>query len=188
MGPTRGDVTRLLARWADGDRAALDALMPVVRGELRRIADAHLRSERIGRALQPTALVHEAWLRLQRQEQLDFDQRKQFYALAAQALRRVLVDLARAAAAYRRGGVTITALTGDDAADVDRTIDLLALDQALEQLAETSQRQASVIELRYFGGLAVEEMADVLGVSPATITREQRTAEAFLANDMSAPW
>ena len=181
-----GDVTQLLARWADGERAALDALMPVVYAELRKIADAFLRRERSGHTLQPTALVHEAWLRLVRQDQPSFDHRKQFYALAAQMMRRILVDHARTVNAEKRGGGLVRT-TLEEAVEVcaDRTVEFLVLDEALTRLARVSARQAQVIELRYFGGMNVEEMAGLLGVSPATISRDQRTAEAWLSHAMS---
>ena len=183
----RADVTELLVRWAGGDRAALDALMPVVYVELRKIADAYLRRERAGHTLQPTALVHEAWMRLVRQDQPSFEHRKQFFALAAQVMRRILVDHARAVHAEKRGGGAVKELpTISGAAVADSTVELLALDQALEQLARVSARQAQVIELRYFGGLNLEEMATLLGVSPATVSRDQRTAEAWLSHAMSA--
>lgn len=181
-----GDVTQLLARWAGGERAALDALMPVVYAELRKIADAFLRRERSGHTLQPTALVHEAWLRLVRQDQPSFDHRKQFYALAAQMMRRILVDHARTVNAEKRGGGLVRT-TLEEAVEVcaDRTVEFLVLDEALTRLARVSARQAQVIELRYFGGMNVEEMAGLLGVSPATISRDQRTAEAWLSHAMS---
>jgi RNA polymerase sigma factor (TIGR02999 family) len=183
-----GDVTQLLARWVGGDREALDALMPVVYAELRKIARAYLRQERTGHTLQPTALVHEAWLRLVRQDQLHFDHRKQFYALAAQVMRRILVDHARALAADKRGGgARKTAIENVSIPGRDLTIELIALDEALDQLARVSPRQARVIELRYFAGLNVEEMAELLDVSPATISRDQKTAEAWLGHAMSDP-
>jgi RNA polymerase sigma-70 factor, ECF subfamily len=177
-----GDVTQLLAQWSEGDRGALDALMPVVYGELRKIADAYLRRERSGHTLQPTALVHEAWMRLVRQDQPSFEHRTQFYALAAQVMRRILVDHARTVNADKRGGGAQKAPLHEAVAQFDdHTVEFLALDQALDQLARVSARQAQVIELRYFGGLTVEEIAAMLNVSPATISRDQKTAEAWLA-------
>jgi RNA polymerase sigma factor (TIGR02999 family) len=188
MAEIPGEVTGLLARWADGDQSALDALMPIVYGELRKIADAYLRRERATHTLQPTALVNEAWLRLARQHGVTFDHRKQFYALAAQAMRRILVDHARALGADKRGGgARRTTLSADVSAGANRTIELLALDEALEQLARVSPRQAHVIELRYFGGLTVEEIGSLVGVSPATVSREQKTAEAWLGHVLSRP-
>jgi RNA polymerase sigma factor (TIGR02999 family) len=176
-----GEITQLLSRWANGDRAALDALMPVVYAELRAIADAYLRRERTGHTLQPTALVHEAWLRLAKQQPASFEHRKQFYALAAQAMRRILVDHARMAAADKRGGGAARMPLDETMLSLpDRHVELLALDQALDQLSRISQRQAQIIELRYFGGLNLEETAGLLGLSPATISRDQRSAEAWL--------
>jgi RNA polymerase sigma factor (TIGR02999 family) len=183
-----GEVTHLLARWAEGDRAALDALTPIVYGELRKIADAFIRRERSGHTLQPTALVHEAWLRLMKQDQPSFDHRKQFYALAAQMMRRILVDHARAVNADKRGGgSTRTELDPDHVVDIGagRIVEFLALDQALTQLARVSARQAQVIELRYFAGLNLEEISSLLGISAATISRDQRSAEAWLSHVMA---
>jgi RNA polymerase sigma factor (TIGR02999 family) len=183
-----GDVTQLLARWVEGDRAALEALIPVVYAELRAIAGAYLRRERTGHTLQPTALVHEAWLRLVHQDPLKFDHRKQFYALSAQIMRRILVDHARAVNADKRGGGRVkTGLDGLSVACHDRTIDLISLDEALDQLAVVSPRQARIIELRYFTGLNGEETSEILGVSAATISREQKMAEAWLGHAMSNP-
>src|SRR5262245_1548977 len=180
-----GDVTQLLDRWATGDRGALDALMPVLDAELRKIADAYLRRQGSGHALQPTALVHEAWLRLVRQDRPGFDHRKQFYALAAQVMRRILVDHARAAGADKRGNGLKTALEDSISGQPSQVVELIALDEALTRLAEVSPRQVQIIELRYFGGLNGEEMADVLGVSPATASRDQKAAEAWLGHVLS---
>jgi RNA polymerase sigma-70 factor, ECF subfamily len=181
-----GNVTQLLAQWANGDRDALDALIPVVYAELRTIADAYLRRERSGHTLQPTALVHEAWLRLVKQDPVGFEHRKQFYALAAQAMRRILVDHARSAAADKRGGGAAKTPLDEAVVPVaDRHVELLVLDQAMEHLSRVSERQAQIIELRYFGGLNLEEIADLLDLSPATISRDQRSAEAWLNHRMS---
>jgi RNA polymerase sigma factor (TIGR02999 family) len=182
-----GDVTQLLSRWQHGDRAALDALAPIVHGELRQIAEGYLRRERNGHMLQPTALVNEAWLRLVRQEQPNFECRKRFFALAAQVMRHILVDYARAARTDKRGAATRVTLHERMAAvevEFDR---FLALDQALNQLAAVSPRQARIIEMRYFGGLNGEEIAELLGVSAATISREQVAAEAWLGRAISPP-
>ena len=178
-----GDVTQLLARWGDGEGAALDELMAIVYGELRKIADGYLHRERSGHTLQPTALVHEAWMRLVKQDRPNFQHRKQFFGLAAQVMRRVLVDHARTINADKRGGGVVSMPLSDTVgAKDDRTVDLLVLDQALDRLASVNARQAQVIELRYFGGLNVQEMADVLGVSPATVSRDQKFAEAWLGH------
>jgi len=178
------DVTILLEQWAGGNSGALDALMPVVYGELRQIADAYLRRERTGHTLQPTALVHEAWLRLIKTDDPSFTHRRQFFALAAQMMRRILVDHARALNADKRGGGAIKTSLDVVPGVADQTVELIALNEALDQLGRVSPRQARVIELRYFGGLGVEEMAEVLGVSPATVSRDQKTAEAWLSMTM----
>ncbi len=181
-----GDVTTLLARWSDGDRDALDELVPLVYGELRHNAGAYLRRERDGHTLQPTALVHETWLRLVRQAHPSFEHRRQFYALAAQVMRRILIDHARATRADKRGGdQTRVACPSDIGTDAPAFEDLLSLDAALARLATANARQAQVIELRYFGGLNVEEAAGVLGVSPATVSRDQKVAEAWLGQAMA---
>lgn len=181
-----GEITHLLGQWAAGDRGALDALMPAVYLELRAIANAYLRRERTGHTLQPTALVNEAWLRLVNQDPTSFDHRKQFYTRAAQAMRRILVDHARTAAAGKRGGGASRTPIDEAALFVrDRSVELLVLDEALSHLARVSQRQARIIELRYFGGLNLEETAELLGLSAATISRDQRTAEAWLIHLMS---
>lgn len=176
-------VTQLLARWTRGDGGALDALMPVVYAELRKIAAAYLRRERSGHTLQPTALVHETWLRLVKQDPSSFENRKQFFAVTAHLMRQILVDHARGVRAEKRGGGRVkTTLSGLLDYSAERADEFLALDEALDKLARVSPRKSQVIELRYFGGLNVEEMADFLGVSIATISREQRMAEAWLGH------
>ncbi len=186
--PSPERVTALLVRWTDGDAGALDALMPLVYLELRKTAHALLRRERSDHTLQPTALVHEAWLRLVRQDRVSFEHRRQFFGLAAQVMRRILVDHARSAqAAKRGGGAAIDVLEEGMAISHDRTFDLLVLDQALTELSRVDARQAQLIELRYFGGLTVDEVAELLGVSPATISRGQRAAEAWLSQAMAPP-
>lgn len=186
--PSPERVTALLVRWTDGDAGALDALMPLVYLELRKTAHALLRRERSDHTLQATALVHEAWLRLVRQDRVSFEHRKQFFGLAAQVMRRILVDHARGAqAAKRGGGAAIDVLEDGMAISHDRTFDLLVLDQALTELGRVDARQAQLIELRYFGGLTVDEVAELLGVSAATISRGQRAAEAWLSQAMAPP-
>jgi len=173
-GESPGDVTQLLAQWGHGDRGALDSLMPIVYGELRRIAEGYLRHERSGHTLQPTALVNEAWLRLIRQDQPSFENRRRFFALAAQIMRRILVDYARGVRAGKRGGGVAPIPLGETPFAAEGDLDhFLALDQALDQLARCSPRQARIIEMRYFGGLNVEEVAAMLEVSAATVSREQ---------------
>jgi RNA polymerase sigma factor (TIGR02999 family) len=174
-----GDVTLLLERWREGDRNALDVLAPIVESELRQIANGYMRRERNGHTLQPTALVNEAWLRLVKNGQPDFANRKHFYAMAAKVMRNILVDYARAARCGKRDGARVT-LDDSCSAQAAGFDQFLALDQALEQLARVSPRQAHIIELRYFGGLEGVEIASLLGLSNATISREQTSAEAWL--------
>ena len=179
-------VTELLLRWTDGEPAALDLLMPAVYAELKKTANALMRRERGGHTLQPTALVNEAWLRLVRQDRVSFEHRKQFFGLAAQVMRRILVDHARAAKAGKRGGgVEPASIDHVTIATEDKAFELLALDDALTELSRVDPRQAQVIELRYFGGLTIDELAETLGVSAGTIGRAQRAAEAWLSYAMS---
>jgi RNA polymerase sigma factor (TIGR02999 family) len=181
-----GEVTQLLARWSAGDRAALDLLTSVVYAELRKIADAYLRRERRDHTLQPTALVHEAWMRLIKQHETSFDSRRQFFALAAQVMRQVLVDHARAAQAAKRGGgdrkVGLEAAENAIAGGVN---EFLTLDHALTELAAVSPRKARIVEMRYFAGLNGQEIAAVLGISPPTVCRELKTAEAWLSETIA---
>jgi len=180
-------VTALLADWSRGDPAARDQLLPLVYLELRRIAARQLRHERPNHTLQPTALVHEAYLRLVDQRQVDFDGRGHFFAVAAQVLRRILVDHARRRAAEKRGdGVPDVAL--DDARDVAGAsqLSVLNLDHALDKLQQLDSGLAQIVELRAFAGLTIEEAAGVLGVSPATAKREWSAARAWLARELGA--
>jgi RNA polymerase sigma factor (TIGR02999 family) len=181
--PPGAQLTRLLQSWRQGDSGAADELVSLVYAELRHMAKAKLRDERPGHTLQATALVHEAWMRLMNQHGVSWQNRAQFFAVAAQAMRRILVDHARRRRAAKRGDGTspvdvdalahvLTAPLPDDR--------LLALDDALEELAALDARQARIVELRFFGGLTVEEAADVLAVSPTTIKREWATARAWL--------
>lgn len=185
--PAADGVTELLLRWTDGESDALDRLMPAVYAELKRTAAALMRRERGSHTLQPTALVHEAWLRLVRQDRVTFEHRKQFFGLAAQVMRRILVDHARSTNAGKRGGGVVPASIDQVTIAVeDKAFDLLALDHALTELRRVDERQAQVIEMRYFGGLTLDELAALLGVSPATIARDQRAAEAWLAYAMAS--
>lgn len=184
--PSSDGVTELLLRWTDGEPGALESLMPVVYTELKRTASALMRRERGGHTLQPTALVHEAWLRLVRQDRVTFEHRKQFFGLAAQVMRRILVDYARAAQADKRGGgARVEPLDAVTLASEDKAFELIALDRALTELGRVDPRQAQVIELKYFAGLTIDEVASTLGVSPATISRDQRAAEAWLSYAMT---
>lgn len=174
-------VTSLLRAWSAGDPEAERQLVPLVYGELRRRAGAYLRRERPGHTLQPTALVHEAWLRLAGQD-VDWRNRSQFFGMASQLMRRILVDHARRRGAARRGGgglqVPLEEAMGAPA-EGDR-VDLVRLDEALTELAELDPRQGRIVELRFFGGLTTEETAGLLGVSPATIKRDWTVAKAWL--------
>jgi RNA polymerase sigma-70 factor (ECF subfamily) len=179
--PSQQDVTRLLVRLTDGDRGVLDELLPVVYGELRKLASSYLRRERVGHTLQPTALVHEAYMRLVDQTQVQWQNRAHFFGVAAQMMRRILVDHARAHEAEKRGG-EFQKLSLDENIDVsgERDVNLVALDDALNLLAEIDPQKMKVVELRFFGGLSVEETAEVLGVSAPTVKRQWRMAKAWL--------
>lgn len=180
----RTDVTALLARWQAGEVAAFDEASAVVYPELRKIAAAYLSTERSGHTLQPTALINEAFLRLTNAGQLAFDRRAQFFALAATVMRRVLVDHARAWKAGKRGGgIPPLALDETDAASPQA--DFLELHDALDRLAGVDRRKAEILELRYFGGLSLEETAQRFGVSTSSIHREQRFAEAWLSETLN---
>ena len=184
------DVTKLLVNWSRGDQAALDELMPLVYGELRRLASAYLRRERSNHTLQSTALVNEAFLRMVQQHDVHWRNRAHFYAIAAQMIRRILVDYARAQHAEKRGSGAVK-LELDDAMmaalpQQSRDVDLLGLNDALDRLAELDERQSRVVELRFFAGLSIEETAEVMHLSPASIKREWQTARAWLFREMSA--
>lgn len=184
-GSTLGSVTNLLKAWQEGDRSALDRLMPLVHSELRRIAGRAMRRERPNHSLQPTALVNEAYLRLVDQKSAQWRDRAHFLAIAAEMMRRVLVDHARGRRAEKRGGGTqkITLDTGADRAP-ERELDVARLDDALQALATFDPQQARVVELRYFGGLTIAETAEVMGISPATVKRDWTTARAWLYNEL----
>lgn len=179
--PETGNITDLLAQWARGDSGAFDQASSAILPELRRIADSYLRRESSGHTLQPTALVNEAFLRLARERGLQFESRKHFYALAAQLMRRILVDHARAVKAAKRGGRSRTvSLDSLEQFSSDAVEDFLHIHEALEQLKLLSALKARLIELRYFGGLTLEETAEVLEISRSSAHREQRLAEAWL--------
>jgi RNA polymerase sigma factor (TIGR02999 family) len=179
------DITAILKDWSGGDRAALEKLMPVVYEELRRLAAAHLRSERSDHTLQPTALVHEAYLRLADQRSVEWANRAHFFSIAARIMRRILVDHARRKKALKREGAALR-ITLAEASAEDRGPELLALDTALTSLEALDPRQARIVELRFFGGLSVEETAEATGISTATVKREWRTARAWLRREIGA--
>jgi RNA polymerase sigma factor (TIGR02999 family) len=179
--PPPNEITERLVAWGAGDRSALDQLLPVVYQELRRMAGNYLRQESPGHTLQPTALVHEAWLRLIDQTRVNWQNRAQFFGVAAQLMRRILVDHAKTKHREKRGGDAVK-LSLDDAINLshERAADLLALDYALDELARIDGRKSRVVELRYFGGFSVEETAQILGVSPETVMRDWKLAKAWL--------
>ena len=185
MPPTRrpqipaGEITRLLRAWGEGDETARDRLIPVVYAELRRRAAGYLRHERRGHTLRPTDLVHETYLRLCEQHAA-WENRGHFLAVASRLMRRILVDHARTRAAAKRGGGLRVTLADDLAASAAAEPDLLDLDAALDELAALDKRQARLVELRFFGGLSIEEAARTLGLSPATVSREWVTAKSWL--------
>lgn len=192
MTSSSSDVTRLLLRWSEGDAGALDLLLPVIYTELRRIASRQLRRERPDHTLAPTALVHELYMRLVDQRRATWQHRAQFFGVAAQLMRRILVDHARERRAGKRGGsatrVSLEAALKESelpAGTQDQAIiDVLAIDEALERLSAIDPEQARIIELRFFAGLTVEETAHVLNRSPRTIKREWRLAKAWLYREL----
>ena len=177
--PSPGEVTRLLQAWSGGDAAALEHLAPLVQAELRRIAAREMSKESPGHLLQPTALVNEAFIRLMGQRSVSWQNRAHFFGVASQAMRRILVDDARARKASKRSALTVALDENVDAGD-ERTIDLVALDDALVDLERLHARQARVIDLRYFGGLEIDEVAQVLGVSSSTVKLDWQMARAWL--------
>jgi len=181
-------ITRLLNAWQNGDATARDRLFVLVYQELRRRASLQLRHERQGHTLRPTALVHEAYLRLMGQDRVKWQNRAQFFAIASEMMRRVLVDHARERKAAKRGGTAVrVALEEDVAAAEAREVDLIALDAALDELAAMDPRQSRVVELRFFGGLGTAEIAEVLEVSRATVDRDWRFARTWLYRRLAAP-
>lgn len=186
VAPTQYPVTELLTRWSGGDAAARDALVPLVYDELRRIARKCLAGQRTGHTLQPTALVHEAYLRLVNRNSPHWQNRVHFFALSAQMMRQILVDHARKHGAAKRGGGSITLVLDEAMAPQENAaLDLLALDGAMKRLASLDARQSQIVELRFFGGLSIEETARVVDISPATTKREWATARIWLHRAMS---
>lgn len=180
------EVTQLLVDWSNGDRSALDKLMPLIDQELRRLAHRYMSHERPGHTLQTTALVNEAFLRLVNRKNLQWQNRAHFFGIAAQLMRTILVDHARSHSTAKRGGGA-RKLELDEALVVSqkKAAEVLALDDALKQLALIDPQQSRIVELRFFGGLTVEEAAEVLHVSPATIKREWGTAKAWLFHELA---
>jgi RNA polymerase sigma factor (TIGR02999 family) len=178
-------ITAWLARWNDGDEAALENLVPLVYQELHRLASRYMRGERSGHLLETTALVNEAYLRLHETNRIHWQDRNHFYAVAARAMRRVLVDFARARKQHKRNGGRQVSL--DDALTLgsDRSADIVALDDALMTLAKLDRRQSQIVELRFFGGLTEPDIARMLGVSPRTVSSEWRLARSWLLRELN---
>jgi RNA polymerase sigma factor (TIGR02999 family) len=176
--------SELLVDWEKGDKDALNALVPFVYDELRRIAHRCLQRERANHTIQSTALVHEAYLRLVKQRPRHFEDRDHFIALAAHLMRYILVDYARNHGALKRGAGAFKLELDDRLALPEKQLDLVALDDALKSLQEVDVQQSRLVELRFFGGLSIDEASDVLGVSPATLKRQWATAKAFLYRQM----
>ncbi|MGH9802868.1 MAG: sigma-70 family RNA polymerase sigma factor [Blastocatellia bacterium] len=180
------DVTRLLLDWGHGNHSALDSLLPLIYNELRRVAESYLRRDRPGHTLQATALVNEAFLRLIDQNRINWQNRAHFFGAAANLMRQILIQHARANHAVKRGGER-QKLYLDEAEDIAQSNDpdLVALDDALRDLETIAPRQCRIVELRYFGGLNIEETAEALSISPATVKREWTMAKAWLRHEIS---
>lgn len=183
--PAAHEITKLLRAWSEGDQSALDRLAPLVFAELHRLARGYMRGERAGHTLQSTALINEAWMRLIDWKNVEWQNRAHFFGVAAQMMRRILVDFARARRAKRRGG-SAAQVSLDEVAFVsaDRGAELIALDQALEKLAEFDVRKSQIVEMRFFGGLSVAETAEVMKLSPRTVKREWGLARAWLYREL----
>lgn len=185
--PKPREITKMLREWSDGRREVLDELMPLVYDELRRQASRYLRGERPGHTLQTTALIHEAYLKLVDQRDVNWKNRAHFYGIAAQAMKRILVDHAKSRHREKRGGAAEN-LPLDEArfAISGRTnVDLIAVDEALTRLAELDPQQASIVELKFFGGFSIDEIAEAVQISPATVKREWNSAKVWLKLEMS---
>ncbi len=185
--PVPNDVSTLLRRWTNGDQRALAQLTPVVYDELHRLAHHYLKREREGHSLQTTALVNEAYMRLVDYKRMQWQNRAHFLAVSAQAMRRILVDRARRRNVKRGADVEHVSLDAEAVLCTDRSTDFVSLDDALTTLAERAPRKAKVVELRFFGGLSVDETAEVLHVSPITVMREWKSAKAWLYRELAGP-
>src|SRR5579872_1601601 len=181
--PSVGDVSKLLRAWSDGDQSALDRLTPIVYDELRRLARRYMRRERLGHSLQATALVNEAYMRLVDYKRMQWQNRAHFFAVSAQVMRRILVDHARRRNLKRGAGVR-NVLLDEAALGSGRAMDLVALDDAMNALARLDPRKVQIVEMRFFGGLTVEETAEVLKVSPATVRRDWSIAKLWLYREL----
>ena len=179
-----GDISRLLVAWNGGDEAALEELIPIVYPELRRIARVHLARRASDDTLESAALVNEAYLKLVRSQGIECHNRAHFFAICAQMIRRILVDHARSRRSVKRGGGTIRVALSESAVVADATMDLVALNDALEALAALDARKCQVVEMRFFGGLSVDETADALSVSPETVMRDWKMAKTWLLREI----
>jgi RNA polymerase sigma factor (TIGR02999 family) len=181
------DITQMLQQWCDGNKEVLDELLPLVYSELRRQAARHLRRERKDHTLQTTALIHEAYLKLVDQRNVKWESRTHFFAIASQAMRRILVDYARTRTRVKRGGddIKLSLEAAEPLASNEKSVDLIALDEALTRLAMFDQQQSRVVELRYFSGLSLEETATILHISRATAAREWNMAKAWLHRELT---
>jgi RNA polymerase sigma-70 factor (ECF subfamily) len=183
--PPCGKVSGLLRAWGDGDKGALDRLTPIVYDELHRLARHYMKRERPGHSLQTTALVNEAYIRLVDYKRMQWQNRAHFFAVSAQLMRRILVEHARRHNLKRGGGVPHVSLEETAMVGIDRAANMVALDDAMDQLARLDPRKVQVVEMRFFGGLSVEETAEVLKVSPVTVMRDWSTAKAWLYREMA---
>ena len=187
MTPPSHEVTTLLKDWSAGDQSALDKLMPLVYDELRRLAHQHMRREKPGQTLQTSALVNEAYVRLVDQNEIQWEGRAHFFGIAARLMRQILVDRARRRNFAKRGGGTIqVSLNEATTVAQEQSANVMALDDALKNLEKTDQRKSRIVELRFFGGMSIEETATVLKVSPGTVMRDWTFARAWLRNQMSS--
>jgi RNA polymerase sigma factor (TIGR02999 family) len=185
MSPWDGSITEFLQRFAAGDKSALDRIMPLVYTELQKVAGGYLRNERSGHTLQPTALVHEAYARLIKQEQPDYRSRAHFMGVAAQVMRQILIDHARGRNAAKRGaGEAKFALDEADEIPMDRPFMLIAIDDALDELARQDALKAKLVEMRFFGGLTAEESAEAMGLEVTEVRRHLRVAQAWLKREL----
>jgi len=183
--PPPSDITRLLLAWSDGDQAALEKLLPLIEQELHRIARRYMRRENPGHTLQTTALVNEAYFRLIDQRDVHWQNRAHFFGIAAQIMRRILMNYARDRQRDKRGGKAVQVSLSEVAVITEEKSDeLIALDESLKRLAVIDERKCRVVELRYFGGLSVEETAEVLGISTITVARDWKMAKAWLAREI----
>jgi RNA polymerase sigma-70 factor, ECF subfamily len=182
---TSKELTQLLVAWNKGDSAALDALIPLVQAELHRLARNYMKNERAGHLLQPTALVNEAYIRLIQWENVEWKNRAHFFGVAAQLMRRILVDLARRRQRVSGKSAQQVSLQHAEGKQPERTADLIALDDALRSLAEIDERKSRIVELRYFGGLSNQEIAEIIGISENTVIREWGRAKAWLYRELN---